>query len=132
MKIHHIGYLVDDIEAAASEFEKLGYSKTDEIVEDAARKIYILFLGNGAYTIELVQPADAASPVYKLRKKHRNSPYHICYETDDLPKTIEQMVNFHHYILLQPPEKAPAIVGSTVAFLVSREMGMIELLCKEF
>ena len=46
MKIHHIGYLVDDIEKAAQEFEQLGFTRTSEAVEDKTRQVYILFLDN--------------------------------------------------------------------------------------
>ena len=41
MKIHHIGYLVDNIERALSEFEKLGFSRIGETVEDPMREIFI-------------------------------------------------------------------------------------------
>ena len=93
MKIHHIGYLVDAIEVAAKEFEGLGFFRMGETVEDSTRDIYILFLDNGGYVVELIQPKSEESSVYGLRKKYRNSPYHICYETDDLQETIEDMVN---------------------------------------
>ena len=130
MKIHHIGYLVDDIKAAALEFVNLGYSQTSEIVEDISREIYIQFFENDGYVVELIQPTSENSPIHKLRKKHRNSPYHICYETDDLQTEIASMVDNTNgrYVLLQPPQPAPAIGNRQVAFLVSKEIGMIEIL----
>lgn len=128
MKIHHIGYLVDNIEVAASTFENLGFSKTSEIVEDTLREIYILFMDNSGYVIELIQPVNESSPVYKLRKKHRNSPYHICYETDDLQIETEKMVNSGQFVFLHPPQAASAIDNKLVAFLVSNEIGLIEII----
>jgi len=128
VKVHHIGYLVDNIETAAGEFANFGFSRRGEVAEDPSREIYIQFLENSGYVIELIQPVSETSPVYGLRKKYRNSPYHICYETDDLQREIETMVNFGGVTLLQPPQPAPAIQGCpNVAFLMNRHIGMIEL-----
>lgn len=129
MKIHHIGYLVDSVENAAREFEMLGFSRIGKIVEDLPRDIYILFLTNAKQTVELIQPISEASPVYGLRKKYRNSPYHICYETGDLQGEIKNLeIERGGYVLMQPPQPAPAIPGCpNVAFLMNRHIGIIEL-----
>ena len=131
MKIHHIGYLVDDIKVAVKEFEKLAFSRIGEIVEDSSRESYILFLNNGGHVVELIQPVSDTSPVYGLRKKYRNSPYHICYETGDLHSKIEKLVSLDdggQYVLIQPPQPAPAIQGCpNVAFLINQHIGIIEL-----
>ena len=130
MKIHHIGYLVDDIKIAAEEFAKLGFSPLDDVIEDSTREIYIQFLDNGGYVIELIQPVSEKSPFYGLRKRYRNSPYHICYTTGNLQRETENIVNSDSkYILLQPPEPAPAIQGSpNVAFFMNENIGIIELM----
>jgi len=128
MKIHHIGYLVDNIKKAAHEFEMIGYTQKGEVSEDESRQVYIQFLENGGYLVELIQPIDESSPVYGLRKRFRNAPYHICYETDDLQQQIDTCCSGGGYIMLQPPKPAPAITGCpNVAFLTSTNIGMIEL-----
>ncbi len=134
MKIHHIGYLVDDIENAAKAFEGLGFSRIGKPVEDSARGASILFLDNAGQVVELIQPTGKTSPLYGLRKNHRNSPYHICYETSHLQDEINRMTALtplQGYTLVQPPQPAPAIPGCpNVAFLMSRHIGMIELVEK--
>lgn len=128
MKIHHVGYFVDDINASAVEFQNIGFSTLNDVVEDTARKINILFLENNGYIIELIQPMSDISPFYGLRKRYRNSPYHICYVTDNLIKEIEKMVNLCGYVLFLPPSPAPAISGCpNVAFLMNKHIGIIEL-----
>ena len=129
MKIHHIGYLVDNIDAAATTFENLGFSLVGKIEEDTTREIYIQFLDNDGFVVELIQPVSKKSPYYGLCKKYRNSPYHICYATDNLSEEIEIMVNSESgNILLQPPKPAPAMPGHPyVAFLMNEHIGMIEL-----
>jgi len=129
VKIHHIGYLVDNLETAAEEFELLGFSRLGEITEDLSREIYILFLDNLGYVVELIQPINEESPLYSLRKKYRNSPYHICYETNNLEEKIKELAfSRGGYMLVNPPNPAPAITGCpNVAFLMNGNIGMIEI-----
>ena len=88
MRIHHIGYLVDDIENAAIQFEHLGFSRIGKSTHDSSREVYILLLDNAGIMVDLVQPTSEQSPIYGLRKRYRNSPYHICYETENISATI--------------------------------------------
>ncbi|MCL1864057.1 MAG: VOC family protein [Defluviitaleaceae bacterium] len=128
MKIHHIGYLVDSIESAWPEFELLGFSKISETTEDVTRKIYILFIKNDNYVVELIQPVSEQSPVFKLTRRYKNTPYHICYQVENLQYEIENLLNNDaRYAILQPPQSAPALGNGKVAFLVSPKIGLIEL-----
>ena len=72
MKVHHIGYLVKNIEKAEQAFLKLGYKKETEIIFDESRGINISFLIKDAYRIELVSPATDVSVVSSLRKRIGN------------------------------------------------------------
>lgn len=128
MQIHHIGYLVDDIQAAMKKLYRLGFTAIGEIKHDELRKIKVIFLDNGGYMIELIQPIDETSPIYGLRKKHLNSPYHICYMTETLEETINDLCSKDGFMIIRKPEEATAIKGSPkVAFLMNAEIGMIEL-----
>lgn len=144
MRIHHIGYLVKHMDAAISEFEKLGFSLKENgfsentpnkrggggITRDSIRSINISFMENGAYCVELVEPWGLESPIYGLLKKYKNCPYHICYYSDDLERKIKQLEH-EGWMLFQPPETAPAIGGKKVAFLIHPAIGMIELVEEE-
>ncbi len=61
------------------------------------------------------------------RKKIGNSPYHICYEVDNLENAIEELGQ-KRFVLWEEPQIAPAIDDRRVAVLVNGQMGMIELL----
>jgi methylmalonyl-CoA/ethylmalonyl-CoA epimerase len=133
LKIHHIGYLVDNIENSTRTFESLGYNRVGEVFLDTAREVLIQLLEESRHQsmIELISPVDKDSPIYKLKKRYKNSPYHICYETPDLEKQIASMTenNDSRYFLIQPPSPAPAISScSKVAFLMNPNIGIIELL----
>lgn len=126
MDIHHIGYIVKNIEKSVDKFYQLGYVAEGETVYDEFRDIDILFMKNGDYRIELVSPKSEKSVVYDTLKRYGNSTYHICYYSDDIEKSIEEYCS-NGYIVANELKEAPAINGKRVAFLFSRHVGLIEL-----
>lgn len=127
MKIHHIGYLVENMTAAIRTFEELSYAKTaDGIIYDPARDVALCFLKNGEYQIELVSPKSKNCVIYNILKKVGNSPYHICYEVGDLDGKVKELRS-KGYLPIQMPQAAVGIENRRVAFLVNKDIGMIEL-----
>lgn len=126
LKPHHIGYLVKNIEKATSEFIKLGYSIINENCYDDYRKVNIVFLQSNGYVVELISPTDETSVVAGLMSKYKNSPYHICYETDDIEAT-SNLLTSNGFVAIDNATPAPAIGGKRVQFFQNRFIGMIEL-----
>ena len=126
MKIHHIGYLVKKIEKAKKAFQDLGYTIKQDVVLDEYRQVDICFLEKDGYVVELVSPISKDSVVYNLYKRYGNSPYHICYETDDFESAVAQLEK-QHYMICSEKHEAIAIDGKNVCFMVNPFMGMIEL-----
>ena len=126
MKVHHVGYFVKNIEKSLKTFMSLGYEVEQETVRDEYRGIDITFLMKDGYRVELVSPYTQESVVYDLRKKMGNSPYHICYEVDNLDKAIEELQE-QRFVVSQEPHEAVAIEGKRVCFLVHGQIGIIEL-----
>ncbi len=126
MKVHHVGYFVKNIEKSLKTFMSLGYEVEQETVRDEYRGIDITFLMKDGYRVELVSPYTQESVVYDLRKKMGNSPYHICYEVDNLDTAIEELQE-QRFVVSQEPHEAVAIEGKRVCFLVHGQIGIIEL-----
>jgi len=126
MKIHHVGYLVVDIDKAINDLIGLGYELEGEACVDKKRNIKIQFLKNEGYLIELVSPLNDSSPVNSTLKKTGSSPYHFCYET---PVLIEQVTKLkqHGYIVIAEALEAPAIGNKKVVFLYKNSVGIVEL-----
>ncbi len=129
MVIHHVGYLTKDLEKAEKEFLALGYTIEQAVKLDELRKINISFLINGNYRVELIEPVDDTSPMYPLLKKYKNTPYHFCYEVDNLDSSVTDLSN-KGYTVMQAPLEAPCIEGRRVAFLMNSNLGIIELVEK--
>lgn len=127
LKVHHIGYLVKKMDAAIRSFENLGYQITQETMYDAIREINICFLEKDGYTIELVSPVSETSVAAGLMKKYKNSPYHICYETENFEQDYLDLTS-NGFIAIDTPTPAPALDNREVVFLTSAVMGMIELI----
>lgn len=127
LKIHHIGYLVKKMDAAIRSFENLGYQITQDRVYDNIREIEICFMQKDGYCIELVSPVSDTSIVSGLVKRYKNSPYHICYETQDFEKDYQTLLE-NGFIAIDTPTPAPALQNREVVFLSGAAMGMIELI----
>lgn len=125
MKVHHLGYAVKKLEKAAEVFEKLGYL-SGEIVEDQLRHIKIMFMENGHERVELVAPDGESSPVDSVLKNTGPTPYHICYEVQNMAQAVSKL-KADGWAIIKEAEIAPAIGGAPVVFLYNRHIGMIEL-----
>ena len=129
LKIHHIGYLVKRMDKALAGFETLGYKRISDIVFDNYRSIDICFVEKDGYVIELISPKGKESVVSALMKKLGNSPYHLCYECDDLENTEIELKN-KGYVQWDKAHEAIAFSERRVSFLMHPFLGMIELLEK--
>lgn len=126
MKVHHIGYLVKNIENAEKDLEQLGYCRKTQVVFDPVRNVDISFWDNEGYCVELVSPKSEASVAYGLMKTCKNKPYHIGYLTACIEEEIERLKEAG-YTQIDAPTEAVAIDGKRVCFLMSPNSGMIEL-----
>lgn len=127
LRVHHIGYLVKKIEKAKRTFEQLGYRTEQDVVYDDIRKINICFMVMGDCRVELVSPVSENSVVAGLIRKYKNSPYHICYETDDYEEAYAGLTA-NGFLAIDTPTPAPALGGRRVVFLTNAAIGMIELI----
>lgn len=129
MRVHHIGYLVKDMDEAIKEFRHLGFTE-GPVVRDEYRGIDICFADNNGYCVELITPYCDDSTVSGLIKKYKNSPYHLCYISDNLDKDIEELTQ-NGYVQMGEPKEAPAIDGRRVVFMMNGSIGLIEIVEEE-
>lgn len=127
MKIHHVGYLVKNLELSVDEFKRLGYKEEGNIVKDDIRKVLIQFLFKDNLKVELISPFDKDSDVYNLMKRYVNTPYHFCYSTKMIDEDLKKLLE-GGYIIIKDKQEAPAIDGKNVIFLLNPNLGIIELL----
>jgi len=127
IKVHHIGYLVKNIDKARKSFEVLGFKAQGDTVFDSIRGVDIIFLDKDGYVVELVSPVVENSVVAELIKKYKNSPYHMCYVSDNFEEDLKSL-EAQKFTCFDEPKPAPALGGRKVCFLMNPRIGMIELL----
>ena len=126
---HHIGIAVPELEPTRLMYISAGYEATEQIY-DSLQNVYICFLSKkGMPTIELLAPHDEQSPVVNIIKKNGVTPYHLCYEVDNIEEAITELKK-QHYILVRRQEKAVAMGNRNVCFLYHKQIGLIEIVEK--
>lgn len=129
LKLDHIGIVTDNIVATSEIYNKFGYTSGDVII-DEIQQVKISFLINGENKIELVEPLNEKSSVNKLLKKNGVSPYHLCYEVDNINETYDDLLE-EGFIPLFRPVEAAAFNNRLICYMYNSNVGYIELVNKE-
>ena len=87
-RIYHLGYAVEDIEAASIFYEENfgAVAGEAEVVEEQG--IVATMFRVGESSIELVQPTRPDSPVGKFLAKRGEGFHHVAFEVDDISGTL--------------------------------------------
>ena len=130
MVFHHIGIACHDIERTRAFYESMGYM-AGRVVSDAAQGVNVCFMEHdSAPRLELLQPLSDDSPVLRTLNAVGVSPYHQCYQVDDIEQAIKTLRRQQRFVLVSRPVPACALNGKRVAFLYHKDVGLIELLEK--
>ena len=127
LKVHHIGYAVANLQQSMGAFQNLGYTIVSGPVRDEKRNVEIAFVDNNGYLVELISPLNEQSPIRNYLDKIGNTPYHLCYETNDIEGAIETLRK-QRFMIVEKPSEAVAINDQRVAFLYHPRIGLLELL----
>ena len=114
--LHHTGIYVENLNEIVSE---------DEIIVDEIQGVRLSFVMLGNTRIELLQPLNEKSPIYRAGKE-KNKLLHLCFEVDDLPKGIETC-RFQNFTLLRTPVEATAFPNKKIAWMYHKTFGLVEL-----
>ncbi|MBQ9555334.1 MAG: VOC family protein [Muribaculaceae bacterium] len=123
---HHIGIACRDIEKTKPFYLAMGYAAAD-IVEDPLQHVRVCFLDKeGAPRLELLEPLDDKNPVSRILTSVGVTPYHVCYEVQDMDVSIKALRG-QRFLLVNGPVPACAMGDRLVAFLFKKDVGLIEL-----
>lgn len=125
MKIHHLGYLVENMDSAVKQFLEEG-GKLKSRIYDEDRLVEIAFIEMERLPIELVCPHEGSVDVGKSIRRLKTIPYHLCFECRNLEEEINKRVK-NGDMLVKEPQKAVAIDNRNVAFMYNESIGLFEL-----
>ncbi len=94
LTLHHIGNLVEDIDAALVNYKLIfGDKCASSKIFVSSQGVYVCFVNIGKDVfIELIQPAEESSVVNKMRKKGITY-YHVAYTTENFDSTSDFLVS---------------------------------------
>ncbi len=90
-KIYHLGYAVEDIEAAARFYRTHFGVEPGEPEEVEEQGIIATMFRVGDSTIELVQPTRPDSPVGKFLQKRGEGFHHVAFEVENLDEALSKL-----------------------------------------
>jgi len=115
MKIHHLGIVVNNIQDSLGEFSKfIKFDETTIPTLVGSQKVNVCFMKLDTIRIELIEPIGNESPVKKFLEKGGGFN-HICFEVEDLSKTIDEIIFEGGRLIISPVE---GFEGRKIAFVL--------------
>jgi methylmalonyl-CoA/ethylmalonyl-CoA epimerase len=117
-RIYHLGYAVEDIEAAARFYEENfgAVPGEPEVVEEQG--IVATMFRVGESNIELLQPTRPDSPVGKFLAKRGEGFHHVAFEVEDLGVTLAELRRNGVEVIDKEPRRGAG--GTKMAFVHPR------------
>lgn len=114
-KIYHLGYAVEDLDAAAAFYrENFGAEPAEpEAVEEQG--IIASTFRVGESMIELVQPTRRDSPVGRFLARHGEGIHHVAFEVGDLEAALAELKDRGVELIDDEPRAGAG--GTRVAFI---------------
>ena len=127
MKLHHIGYVVENIEEAAQGFEALGYKMVTAPVNDDIQRCRICFIERVQEPlIELVEPFENNKSLRKMLMQRGNAPYHMCYEVENVEELFDELSENEGWMPLFRPVEAAAFDNRLITYFYNAQVGYME------
>ena len=102
MKLHHIGIVVKNIQESLGELTNyLQFEETTIPTLIESQKVKVCFLKTSEIFLELIEPVHGDSPVKKFSESGGGF-HHLCFEVDDITKTLKQLKENGARIIVEP------------------------------
>jgi methylmalonyl-CoA/ethylmalonyl-CoA epimerase len=89
-RLHHIGAVVADLDAAAATYVSLGFGEP-EMIDIPEQGIRAAFFPLAEGSVELLQPVDPEGAIGKFMAKRGEGFHHVAYEVDDLVSVLADL-----------------------------------------
>ena len=124
MRIHHVGYIVYDVEDTSLINGTL--HKVASGFDPLQEANIALYKNEQNDLIELIQPLNEKSPVWNFLKKNGNKFHHHCYQGDR--KEIEKYIADNHLVKIMGPMSAKMFDPLQVEFYIDKNSNITEFI----
>jgi len=111
IRVHHVGIIVRDAEAAAETYTRL-LGLEPVALEEYHGTLHVAFLRAGDVLLELIQPVRDDTPWAAVLRERGEGAHHVALEVLDLRTTIASLGSAGIGILDRAPSRAP---GNTMS-----------------
>ena len=128
-KLNHIAIAVPNLLEAANTYKNILGAKVGAPIKQQEHGVTVIFVDLPNSKLELISPLGASSPIENFLKKNPNGGiHHICFEVEDIQKSIKKLKNEGAQVLGTGQAKIGAH-GKPVVFLHPKEFNgtLIEL-----
>jgi methylmalonyl-CoA/ethylmalonyl-CoA epimerase len=129
LKFHHLGLAASQPDLATRFMAGLGY-RIGAVVHDPLQKVNLVMCESDRMpAVEVISPAAGPGPLDRILAQNSELIYHLCYETEDLARSVEQIKRDGHRIICVSPAKPAVLFGyRPVSFYMVKGFGVIEIL----
>ena len=114
-RIYHLGYAVEDIEAASEFYRENFGAAPGEPEEVEEQGIVATMFRVGESQIELVQPTRPDSPVGRFLQKRGEGIHHVAFEVGDLEEALAELKRNGVELIDEEPRRGAG--GMKIAFV---------------
>ena len=128
-KLNHIAIAVPNLLEAANTYKNTLGAKVGTPIKQQEHGVTVIFVDLPNSKLELISPLGESSPIENFLKKNPNGGiHHICFEVEDIQKSIKKLKNEGAQVLGTGEAKIGAH-GKPVVFLHPKEFNgtLIEL-----
>ncbi|MDA1349373.1 MAG: methylmalonyl-CoA epimerase [Chloroflexi bacterium] len=128
--IHHVCIAVRDIEATLASYTALFNLEKVEIREVKDQGVKAALVKIGGSELEFIEPTDPNGGIARFIEKKGEGLHHVCFEVDDLQKTLDRLAAQDIQLIDKAPRQG---LAGMIAFLHPRATGgtLIELVDKD-
>ena len=128
-KLNHIAIAVPNLLEAANTYKNILGAKVGAPIKQQEHGVTVIFVDLPNSKLELISPLGESSPIENFLKKNPNGGiHHICFEVEDIQKSIKKLKNEGAQVLGTGEAKIGAH-GKPVVFLHPKDFNgtLIEL-----
>ena len=129
-KVDHIGIAVRDLNAVLPYYTDTLGLPLMKIEEVESQKVRVAFIDAGNVKLELLEPMDNESAIFKFLEKKGEGIHHIAFGVVDIEQRMEELRENGVRLLSDKPN--PGAGGAMVAFLHPKSSnGVLYELCEK-
>lgn len=92
LRLHHVGIVVADLDAAAQTYAALGFTNGERHTIGEQAIVAMTYAASPGW-VELIQPTDADGAIARFLAKRGEGVHHIAYQVDDIAAELNRLAD---------------------------------------